>query len=193
MPKVDFWSLACLHSPANWYFSFRHCPHKKDEALAMDIPYVETLPIATPTPAMRTEAEEAVPRLIEITQQNQAATHEVLAWLKAELAIFPPGNTLSDFTSLDTDTFIAAVRKRIPKASGGLGPKQVKALHEVYHDYAQPIQIRDAEAMKLEAHLSDLVHQAYKLTPDEIELMWRTAPPRMPGKKDDRDGQETIT
>jgi hypothetical protein len=31
-----------------------------------------------------------------------------------------------------------------------------------------------------EATLSDLVNQAYGLTPAEIELMWKTAPPRMP-------------
>ncbi len=36
------------------------------------------------------------------------------------------------------------------------------------------------EAQKLEHRLSDLVNQAYQLTPEEIDLMWRTAPPRMP-------------
>ena len=28
--------------------------------------------------------------------------------------------------------------------------------------------------------LSDLVNEAYGLTPDEVRLMWATAPPRMP-------------
>jgi hypothetical protein len=37
-----------------------------------------------------------------------------------------------------------------------------------------------AETFKLERTLSDLVNQAYGLTPTEIELMWQTAPPRMP-------------
>ena len=37
-----------------------------------------------------------------------------------------------------------------------------------------------AEALKLECELSDLVNQAYGLTPEEITLMWKTAPPRMP-------------
>jgi hypothetical protein len=32
----------------------------------------------------------------------------------------------------------------------------------------------------LERTLSDLVNQAYGLTPVEIELLWKTAPPRMP-------------
>jgi hypothetical protein len=37
-----------------------------------------------------------------------------------------------------------------------------------------------AETLNLERTLSDLVNQAYALTPAEIELMWKTAPPRMP-------------
>ena len=32
----------------------------------------------------------------------------------------------------------------------------------------------------LERTLSDLVNQAYGLTPEEVQLMWATAPPRMP-------------
>jgi hypothetical protein len=35
-------------------------------------------------------------------------------------------------------------------------------------------------ALSIEFRLSDLVNQAYGLTPEEIDLMWRTAPPRMP-------------
>jgi hypothetical protein len=34
--------------------------------------------------------------------------------------------------------------------------------------------------LKLERTLSDFVNQAYGLTPAEIDLMWKTAPPRMP-------------
>ena len=37
-----------------------------------------------------------------------------------------------------------------------------------------------SEAAGLERRLSDLVNAAYSLTPEEIELLWRTAPPRMP-------------
>ena len=37
-----------------------------------------------------------------------------------------------------------------------------------------------AEALNTERTLSDLVNQAYALTPAEIALMWQTAPPRMP-------------
>ena len=37
-----------------------------------------------------------------------------------------------------------------------------------------------AEAAKLEKRLSDLVNIAYGLTPEEIDLLWATALPRMP-------------
>jgi hypothetical protein len=36
------------------------------------------------------------------------------------------------------------------------------------------------EALVLERRLSDLVNAAYALTPEEVKLMWDTAPPRMP-------------
>jgi hypothetical protein len=37
-----------------------------------------------------------------------------------------------------------------------------------------------AETLNLERTLSDIISQAHGLTPAEIELMWKTAPPRMP-------------
>jgi len=40
--------------------------------------------------------------------------------------------------------------------------------------------MRRTEAAALERRLSDLVNQAYKLTPEEVALMWETAPPRTP-------------
>ena len=36
------------------------------------------------------------------------------------------------------------------------------------------------EALKLERTLSNLADQAYALTPAEIALLWKTAPPRIP-------------
>ncbi len=42
------------------------------------------------------------------------------------------------------------------------------------------MQHRAAEAQQHERRLADLVNQAYGLTPEEIDLMWKTAPPRMP-------------
>lgn len=39
---------------------------------------------------------------------------------------------------------------------------------------------RDRQILQLEHQVADLVNQAYGLTPEDIDWMWRTAPPRMP-------------
>jgi hypothetical protein len=46
-------------------------------------------------------------------------------------------------------------------------------------DLLQARDVSDA-ILSLERKLPDLVNAAYGLTPDEVALMWRTAPPRMP-------------
>jgi len=39
-----------------------------------------------------------------------------------------------------------------------------------------------AQARTLERQVAELVNAAYGLTPEEVALMWKTAPPRMPGE-----------
>jgi type I restriction-modification system DNA methylase subunit len=184
LPTNDSWLIACLNSPILWYFMFRNFPHKKDEALAMDGIYVETVPIAQPTPAIRTETEEIATRLIAITKENQQRNHEVCQWIQSTHNIPKLGQKLEDFASLTQAEFVQAIRDRKPKTSGDLSPKAFKAVNEAYQEYAIPMQRDRAEANRLEHRLSDLINQAYQLTPEEIELMWRTAPPRMPISRD---------
>ncbi len=97
-----------------------------------------------------------------------------------ELRIYLWSCSAKDFSSLDADEFIKEIKKRKPKIARGFSPKAVKEAREVYNDYAPAIQSPKAEALTLEHRLSDLVNQAYGLTPEEIDLMWKTAPPRMP-------------
>ena len=56
----------------------------------------------------------------------------------------------------------------------------VHALREEYTRSIEPARALATETLTLERTLSDLVNQAYALTPAEIALMWQTAPPRMP-------------
>ncbi|MDY0166186.1 MAG: hypothetical protein RBS80_06555 [Thermoguttaceae bacterium] len=59
----------------------------------------------------------------------------------------------------------------------------IKALSECRDEHIRsiaPMRPLAAEALRLEHRLSDLVNAAYHLTPDEIALLWQTAPPRMP-------------
>jgi hypothetical protein len=53
-------------------------------------------------------------------------------------------------------------------------------LCEEYARRIEPARALAAETLNLERILSDLADQAYAITPEEIALMWQTAPPRMP-------------
>ena len=53
-------------------------------------------------------------------------------------------------------------------------------MRDEYARTIAPARALATETLKLEHTLSDLVNQAYALTSAEIDLMWKTAPPRMP-------------
>jgi type I restriction-modification system DNA methylase subunit len=182
IPSDNYWILGCLNSPANWYLSFRYLPHKKDEALAMDIPYVQNFPIAPLTNIMSVEYESIVQRLIEITISQKTVYQDFLTWLQIQYKVKKITRKLENFADLNFEELIEEVIKQLPKSksSDPLGVKGLKSIREAYNEYVPDIQTRKQEALNLEKRLSDLVNQAYQLTPEEIELMWKTAPPRMP-------------
>ena len=180
LPSYDLYILALLNSPLIWWHNWRYLPHMKDDALSPVGELMISLPLAIPTDEIRAEIEPKVTRLIEITKINQQAYRQVLDWLQIEQNIEKPGQKLEDFASLKCDEFIAEIKKRKPKGNTSLSPAGLKAVRDVYNEYAPAILSRKAEALKLEKQLSDLVNQAYELTPAEIDLMWKTAPPRMP-------------
>jgi hypothetical protein len=180
LPCDDAYLLAVLNSLLMWWHNWRYLPHMKDEALSPVGVLMEALPIAPPTDAVRADTEQAVARLVEITR----ATHEVrqlmLDWLRTEFEVQEPGARLENMAELDAYAFVEEVRKRRAKAVGKLTPAALKELQAGYAEQIMPIQRYKAEAIALERKLSDLINEAYGLTPEEIELLWTTAPPRMP-------------
>jgi len=78
------------------------------------------------------------------------------------------------------DGFVAEVRKRRAKGAPRLTPKTITELTETHRHYTDPERARAAKVRTLERELSDLINQAYGLSDDEINLLWRTAPPRTP-------------
>ncbi len=171
--------LAVLNSPLMWWHNWRYLPHMKDEALSPVAFKMTELPIAEPTAEIRQASEAAVRRLIEIQSSQQQTKYTILDWLRVEYAIEKPTNKLQNLTALDSDSFIAEVRnirgKKLPLNAAGL-----QALRQEYTNTIEPARTLAAEALQLECKLSDLVNEAYGLTPEEIDLMWKTAPPRMP-------------
>jgi type I restriction-modification system DNA methylase subunit len=180
LPNTDSYLLGYLNSPLFWWYGNRIFTRMLSGSISPMGYLFETLPIAPPTDTIRQQTEPLVSQLIEITKQNQSAHRDILEWLASEHNIAKPGQKLEDFSSLEINEFVKEVKKRKPKADRSISPKALKELKAAYQDYAPHIQTRNAAALSLEHQLSDLVNQAYGLTPEEIDLMWKTAPPRMP-------------
>jgi hypothetical protein len=179
-PTDDLYLLAVVNSPLLWAYMWRNAMHGKDEALRLIYSFIETLPIAPPSEVIRAEVVQAVSRIIQITRTNYEAGQLVLDWLHTEFDVQEPGTHLANVTELDVNAFVEEVRKRRAKTTGKLTPASLKDLQAGYAEQVVPIQRDRAEAIVLERKLSDLINAAYGLTPEEIELLWTTAPPRMP-------------
>ena len=152
----------------------------KDEALKPAAVKMDQLPIASPDDESRLLAEEYVPQLVKFVHDDNETRSGVLDALATQLSVEAPGQKLQAFEALSRDEFLAEVTKRRPRAAGKLKPADLKYLREIYDENAAPIQDHRRRALTMERRLADLVNRAYGLTPDEIELLWSTAPPRMP-------------
>ena len=140
---------------------------------------METLPIARASEDMRAIAFPVVHQLTSIRRSAFEASSMLLDWYSAELGIPKPSQMLLDPFALSSDEFCEQIRK----ARGMRKPLSAAAVHAVREEYAKtvaPTRVTSREAERLEWRLNDLVNEAYGLTPDEVRLMWDTAPPRMP-------------
>jgi SAM-dependent methyltransferase len=177
LPSGDAWIEASLSSPLLWWYSWRTAQHAKDEALRLFSEFVETIPIARPSDSLKRAAESIVIRLLSLTDEHLQVRAVIFDWLASEHQVVKSTQRLADPLSLSSDELIEEVRRVRKKP---LSAAAVRSLREEHARTIAPFAERLREAERLEAELSDLVCQAYGLTPDEIELMWQTAPPRMP-------------
>jgi hypothetical protein len=179
VPTIDRWLLASANSAASWYYRFKLFPHKKDEAVALDIPYVEHLPVGNPTGETPDKSASIVDDLIFQKRNIHTIVTTVLDWVHHEFGLEKPGRVLAEPHKLDVDAFVTAIRAALPKGRKWSAAEIVR-LKQEYKDTLMPARTAATDILTLERRLSDLVNAAYGLTPDEVALMWRTAPPRMP-------------
>jgi hypothetical protein len=103
----------------------------------------------------------------------------ILDWLRVEHGIDKASLKLKSPTELDSDAFVSEV-KRIRGKKNPLSAGALKSLRDEHARTIEPVRAQAGEAQELERRLSALVNEAYGLTPDEVALMWQTAPLRMP-------------
>jgi hypothetical protein len=140
---------------------------------------MEFIPIAQPSSAIRARAGDAVSRLIQLTEAQHAMRRTILDWLRVEHEIEKASLKLQAPSELDSDAFVAEV-KRIRGKKNPLSAAALKSLRDEHARTIEPARTQAAEAVQLERQLAGLVNEAYGLTPDDVALLWQTAPPRMP-------------
>ncbi len=177
--SVDLWILAVMNSAAGWWYSWRAAVHGKDEALRYIKEFVHDFPIPKAAEMGHRTASELVDRLISISASSQSTSAELLDWLKVEFGITEPNTKLQNPIGLSSDDFVHEVKK-VRGKSKDLSSPQLKKLRDEYVRAVEPARALADEAKGLELQIHDLVNEAYGLTPEEVRLMWDTAPPRMP-------------
>ncbi len=151
----------------------------KDEALSPVSFLMESLPIAPPQVGSQQTIVASVERLIDISDTFHGLRRDLVDWLRVEHSIEKPSLKLQSPIELDSDAFVTEV-KRVRGKKNPLSAAALKSLRDEHTRTIEPARARAAEALRLERKLSDLVNEAYGLTPEEVALMWQTAPPRMP-------------
>jgi hypothetical protein len=162
-----------------WWFSWRFFIHLKDEALSNDAAIMERAPIPQPSEHWQTIGLACVSKLVEAKSKAVDSCAMLRDWYTAALDISRPNRLLLEPATVSSDEFVEQIRKargvRKPLSAEG-----VQAVREEYVRTVQPMQAALREVERLEWRLNDLVNEACGLTPDEVRLMWATAPPRMP-------------
>ena len=171
--------ITSLNSPIGWWYSWRRAQHGKDEALRYFTSFVETYPVA-PLDQQQLEAVGTdIHRLSQLMDIAHGAERSMLDWFRHSLGVEKFKSRLSTPASLTADELVAAYSESAPKHRTPTAAEiaEIKREHKAT---VEPALLARGEIFLLEQRLSDLVNQAYGLTPEEVDLMWRTAPPRMP-------------
>jgi hypothetical protein len=179
LPSDDLALLARLNSPLLWWFNWRFLPHMKDEALTPVAFKMVHLPIAPLKGRALSQVTDAASRLRDMAKQNTEAEAAIKDWLHHVFDIDEPRGVLSRPVALDVDGFVGAVASALPKTRK-LTAAEVGELRREYKATVEPARETRGQMRVLERRVADAVNAAYGLTPAEAELMWHTAPPRMP-------------
>jgi hypothetical protein len=179
LPTADAWIAAVLNAPIGWWYSWRAAQHGKDEALRYLTSFVDAYPVPPGANSVCEEAGRVIERLIAIKLSTSAAFESLADWYRLQLRIEKISVKLREPFALDPDGFVAEIKKALGRKAI-LSAAAIKVIKDEYVRSILPTRALLADAARLERRISDLVNAAYCLTPEDIKLMWETAPPRMP-------------
>lgn len=179
LPTTDPWLPSVLNSPLTWWYSWRKAQHGKDEALRFMDSYMRPFPMAAPVTSDAAQIDDLISSLLLARSIIRNSDESLADWLGQfwDLRSVPTG--LRQASLYNSDGFVAAIRAALPRRQS-LTPAQLRQLRDAFVDTAEPARAARGELLAHERALAAMVERAYGLTQEEVALMWRTAPPRMP-------------
>ncbi|MBL8550504.1 MAG: hypothetical protein JNJ73_11010 [Hyphomonadaceae bacterium] len=168
--------LVALNSPIMLWHNWRYLPHMKDGALTPVAFKMEALPLPQFDDAARASAADLSNQASAAQRLVREAERAMLDWLRQGRGIKRPVGALASASGLDLDGFVTAVRSSLPKKTK-VTAADIAELRREHAATIEPARRARGEIFALERQLSELVNEVHGLTPDEVDLMWRTAPP----------------
>jgi len=166
-----------LNAPVMWWYLWANVEHGKDEVLRLFSSFMEQVPIA---PAVLSDEIRAdLAKLQQGTVRIRSALAGIYDWLRHEFGISKSIRSVENAHLGNADAFVAAAHTALPK-SRKFSSAEIARLKQEHADALAPAREAAAQVLAIERKLSDFVNAAYGLTSEEVALMWRTAPPRMP-------------
>jgi len=181
-PGADPYLLAVANSPVAWAWLWRTALHGRDHVLRLTPAALELLPVPRPDPELKHEIDTSVERVVELTSERRGLVAELMTWLRDEYGVAHPDAAVLAFADLNAGAFVDAVRAHRPRHAEPLAPRAIGMLRNAHAEYAPRLTAVQARAAGLERRITQLVVRTYGLKPDEVALMWATAPPRTPGR-----------
>lgn len=179
LPTGNVTIAAAMNAPIGWWYAWRRAQHGKDEALRYFTDFVADYPV----PILKAEFEQAlltaVDDALRFTSSIRSADRAILDWFRTEFSMEKVPRTLAEPSRLDADGFAAAVRAALPRRRA-LSAADIARLRAEHAATIAPAREQRLQLAGTERRISDLVNAAYGLTPEDVALMWKTAPPRMP-------------
>jgi hypothetical protein len=126
-----------------------------------------------------TDMSADITDLTALSQELRRANTSIIDWLRVEFGVTEPNRLLEQPHRLDEDSFVETARACLPKGRK-LSAADLVRVRQEWMATISPSRARSSQILAIERRLSDVVNAAYGLTPEDVKLMWQTAPPRMP-------------
>ena len=140
---------------------------------------MEKLPIPEFSAA---DTQAVVRRSVDIRKRTQRVRERELAfadWLSLTFDFDRLPTSLDHLSAKSEKDAITAILAAFPKRAE-LGAADLTLIRKEFKEMIAPAHQDWIAIQSLERELSDLVNAAYGLNSEDVNLMWRTAPPRMP-------------